>query len=39
MDGDFEHYANDELGILADSLNRMKISLKMAMDMLNSESN
>ena len=38
MEGEFEHYANDEIGILADSLNRMKISLKMAMDMLNSES-
>ena len=39
MDGEFEHYANDEIGILAASLNRMKVSLEMAMNMLNSDSN
>lgn len=31
----FQHQAEDEIGILARSLNRMKVSLKMAMDMLN----
>ena len=39
MDGEFEHYANDEIGVLAASLNRMKVSLEMAMNMLNSDSN
>lgn len=34
MDGEFEHQANDEIGILAASLNRMKVSLEMAMNML-----
>lgn len=38
MEGEFEHYANDEIGILAASLNRMKVSLEMAMNMLNSDS-
>lgn len=38
MEGEFEHHYNDEIGILAASLNRMKVSLEMAMDMLNSES-
>ena len=37
MAGTFEHKANDEIGILANSLNRMKVSLEMAMNMLNSE--
>jgi HAMP domain-containing protein len=32
---DFEHRASDEIGILAASLNRLKVSLGMAMDMLN----
>jgi HAMP domain-containing protein len=39
MSGEFEHPANDEIGILAASLNRMKISLEMAMNMLNPNSN
>ena len=38
LDGEFQHPANDEIGILAASLNRMKVSLEMAMNMLNSES-
>lgn len=32
---DFEYPAKDEIGILASSLNRMKVSLEMAMKMLN----
>ncbi|NES22710.1 MAG: DUF3365 domain-containing protein [Symploca sp. SIO3E6] len=35
MGGEFEHHANDEIGILAASLNRMKVSLEIAMNMLN----
>lgn len=31
---EFKHQANDEIGILAASLNRLKVSLQMAMDML-----
>ncbi len=38
MGGEFPQRSNDEIGILAASLNRMKVSLQMAMDMLNSES-
>lgn len=38
LDGEFQHPANDEIGVLAASLNRMKVSLEMAMNMLNSES-
>lgn len=38
LDGEFQHSANDEIGVLAASLNRMKVSLEMAMNMLNSES-
>lgn len=38
MTGEFQHKANDEIGILAASLNRMKVSLEIAMDMLKSES-
>lgn len=34
---EFEHPANDEIGMLAASLNRMKVSLEIAMNMLNSE--
>ncbi|ACK64376.1 putative sensor with HAMP domain protein [Rippkaea orientalis PCC 8801] len=34
---EFEHPANDEVGMLAASLNRMKVSLEIAMNMLNSE--
>jgi HAMP domain-containing protein len=34
MEIDFEQKTNDEIGILAASLNRLKVSLKMAMDML-----
>lgn len=37
LEGEFTHPVNDEIGILAASLNRMKTSLKIAMDMLNSE--
>ncbi|MEL4897932.1 c-type heme family protein [Crocosphaera sp. Alani8] len=34
---EFVHPYNDEMGMLASSLNRMKVSLDIAMDMLNSE--
>ena len=34
MDTEFEQKGNDEIGILAASLNRLKVSLKMAMEML-----
>lgn len=34
MNMEFEQKTNDEIGILAASLNRLKVSLKMAMDML-----
>jgi HAMP domain-containing protein len=37
MSGEFKHPANDEIGILAASLNRMKVSLEIAMNMLNTE--
>ncbi|MCC0176320.1 DUF3365 domain-containing protein [Waterburya agarophytonicola K14] len=31
---EFQHESNDEIGILARSLNRLKVSLKMAMEMI-----
>lgn len=34
MEAEFEHGSNDEIGMLATAFNRMKISLSMAMDML-----
>ncbi len=34
METEFEQKTNDEIGILAASLNRLKISIKMAMEML-----
>lgn len=34
MDVEFEQKTNDEIGILAASLNRLKVSIKMAMEML-----
>lgn len=34
---EYEHPVNDEIGILAASLNRMKVSLEMAMSMLNTD--
>ena len=34
MDTEFEQKGNDEIGILVASLNRLKVSLKMAMEML-----
>ena len=34
---EFEHKSNDEIGILSRSLNRLKVSLKMAMDMIESK--
>ncbi|MEO1672551.1 MAG: DUF3365 domain-containing protein [Cyanobacteria bacterium J06631_2] len=37
MEIEFEQKSNDEIGILAASLNRLKVSLKMAMDMLESK--
>lgn len=38
LEGEFQHPVNDEIGMLAASLNRMKVSLEMAMNMINSES-
>ncbi|NJK49190.1 DUF3365 domain-containing protein [Candidatus Gracilibacteria bacterium] len=38
LSGEFKHSAQDEIGILAASLNRMKVSLEIAMNMLDSES-
>jgi HAMP domain-containing protein len=35
MHAEFEHTAKDEIGILANSVNRLKVSLEMAMNMLN----
>jgi HAMP domain-containing protein len=35
---EFKHPFNDEMGLLAASLNRMKVSLEIAMDMLTSDS-
>ncbi|BFM38761.1 DUF3365 domain-containing protein [Synechocystis sp. LKSZ1] len=35
MSGEFPQASHDEIGILAASLNRMKVSLQMAMEMLN----
>ncbi|MGA1621588.1 MAG: c-type heme family protein [Synechocystis sp.] len=37
MGGEFPQQSQDEIGILAASLNRMKVSLQMAMEMLNSD--
>ena len=37
MDTQFEQKNNDEIGILAASLNRLKVSMKMAMDMLEND--
>ena len=34
LNTDFEYKSNDEIGILAGSLNRLKVSLEMAMNML-----
>ncbi|MEH2049960.1 Tll0287-like domain-containing protein [Nostoc sp.] len=38
MSADFEESSNDEIGGLAEAFNRMKASLKIAMEMLNSQS-
>ncbi|MBG1270094.1 c-type heme family protein [Nostoc sp. WHI] len=38
MNADFEESSNDEIGGLAQAFNRMKASLKIAMDMLNNQS-
>ena len=38
MSADFEESSNDEIGGLAEAFNRMKASLKIALEMLNSES-
>lgn len=37
MNMEFEQKTNDEIGILAASLNRLKVSLKMAMEMLENQ--
>ncbi len=34
LEADFEHRSGDEIGILAASMNRLKVSLEMAMNML-----
>ena len=36
---EYRHRSRDEIGILAASLNRLKVSLDMAMDMLNPPQN
>ncbi|ACK72048.1 putative sensor with HAMP domain [Gloeothece citriformis PCC 7424] len=38
MTVEFEHDSKDEIGVLAASLNRMKVSLQIAMNMIESES-
>ncbi len=38
MSADFEESSNDEIGGLAEAFNRMKASLKIAMEMLNNQS-
>jgi HAMP domain-containing protein len=35
MDSEFEQTSHDEIGVLAEAFNRMKLSLAMAMEMLN----
>jgi HAMP domain-containing protein len=37
MDSEFEQTSHDEIGVLAEAFNRMKLSLAMAMEMLNRE--
>jgi HAMP domain-containing protein len=37
LSGEFKHKTEDEIGVLASSLNRMKVSLEIAMNMLDSE--
>ncbi|PSB03464.1 c-type heme family protein [Merismopedia glauca] len=37
LEAEFQHNSNDEIGLLATAFNRMKVSLKMAMDMLNQD--
>jgi HAMP domain-containing protein len=37
LSGEFKQQSEDEIGILASSLNRMKVSLEIAMNMLDSE--
>lgn len=37
LEGDFIHNSNDEIGVLAKALNRMKVSLQMAMQMIEEE--
>lgn len=39
VDSEFKHPANDEIGVLANSLNRLKVSLEMAMNMLKQNPN
>ncbi len=39
LDVEFEQQSNDEIGVLAASLNRLKVSLKMAMEMLQKSKN
>ncbi|MGF1603211.1 MAG: DUF3365 domain-containing protein [Thermosynechococcaceae cyanobacterium] len=34
LNSDYEHDANDEIGVLAASMNRLKVSMEMAMNML-----
>lgn len=37
LEAEFQHDSQDEIGLLATAFNRMKVSLKMAMDLLNRE--
>jgi HAMP domain-containing protein len=38
LEAEFQHNSQDEIGLLATAFNRMKVSLKMAMDMLDRDS-
>ena len=39
LNAEFTHQSNDEIGLLAKALNRMKISLQMALEMIEEEHN
>jgi HAMP domain-containing protein len=37
LDSEFQQTSHDEIGVLAAAFNRMKLSLSMAMEMLNKQ--
>lgn len=39
LNAEFDHHSNDEIGVLAKALNRMKVSLQMAIKMIEEENN